>query len=324
MLFIGDTSGVQALKSDFNKKIDSQSTAPTQISEVDHPDIKLQVPCLLQKTKIKFPSKSPMPTILQQKPSCKPTRILKLTFEKPDQINQVINSISFPLKHVETSMMSRGIVALYFYSLANAIQMYNTLLRIHVISDLKYLMNLATFEHCDRVIFNNKFNLTEVNILRFLETLDKVVMLKKLSHRKYFVKFDSVSISENIQRVMSQQFWQFDRRYYQSLICFTEINYDFVYISMTNPMRLKFCNLEQRQRYKHLSSQIDFKAIMDEQDNRTTIMIKNIPNRIQKKDLIELINKKFYGGFDFIYLPIDFKVSYLINIRIEFIIIIKK
>ena len=308
-MFIGDTSGVQAIKSDALKKSDTKSLAPTQISLEEQIDMK-HISSQAQKKKNKF--KSQMPTMLQQKPSCKPTRILKLTFEKQWQINQVINSIVFPLKHVETSEMSRGIIVIYFYSLANAIQMYNTLLRLNVISDLKYLMNLSTFEHCDRVIFNNKFNLTEVNILRFLETLDKVVMLKKLSHRKYFVKFDSVSISENIQRVMAQQFWQFDRRYYESLICFTEINYDFVYITMTNPMRLKFCNLEQRQKYKHLTSQIDFKAIMDEQDNRTTIMIKNIPNRIQKKDLIELINQNFYGGFDFIYLPIDFKVFFIL------------
>jgi len=66
--------------------------------------------------------------------------------------------------------------------------------------------------------------------------------------------------------------------------------------------------MENKQKYKHLGQQIDFKAIIDEQDTRTTVMIKNIPNRIQKNDLIDLINKKFYGGYDFIYLPIDFKV----------------
>jgi len=308
MIFIGDTNGVKALKSS-QQKMDSLSTAQTQISETKSSN---QTKSLLSESSKKSNSKSStkmeMSTIFHQSSSCKPSRILKIAFDKPWQISQIVKSIGFPLKHVETSQSSRGLLALYFFSLANAIQMYNTLLKLDAVVNIKYLCDLSTFEHCDRAIFDNKFNLTEVNILRFLETLDKVVLLKKLSHRRYLVKFDSVCISDNIQRVMTQQFWQFDRRYYQSLICFTESNYDFVFISMTNPVRLKFCNMENKQKYRHLGQQIDFKAIIDEQDTRTTIMIKNIPNRIQKTDLIDLINKKFYGGYDFIYLPIDFKV----------------
>lgn len=310
MIFIGDTSGVKALKSS-QQKIDTLSTAPTQLSE-SQPPLK---PALLDRVSPDeqtqaLPNRSELSTIFHQGASCNPTRVLRITFDKPWQIDQITKSIGFPLKHVETSQVSRGVLALYFFSLANAVEMYNTLLKLDSVVDIRYLKDLSTFEHCDRVIFDNRFNLTEVNILRFLETLDKVVMLKKLSERRYLVKFDSVRISENIQRVYTQQFWQFDRRYYQSLICFTESNYDYVFISMTNPLRLKFCNLENKQKFRHLGQKIDFKAIIDEQDSRTTVMIKNIPNRIQKSDLIELINKNFYGGYDFIYLPIDFKVSF--------------
>jgi hypothetical protein len=301
MIFIGDTHGVKAIKARPLAKSDALSTAPTQLSETEtSPQSSPKQPSQPQ---------SEMSTIFYQQPSCKPTRVIMITFEKARQVEQMIKSIGFPLKHIETSQVSRGLLGLYFFSLANAIHMYNVFVKVENISDVKYLQDLATFEHCDRVIFDNKFNLTEVNILRFLETVNKVVMIKKLSHQKYLIKFDSICIKENIQKVMRQQFWQFDRRYYESLICFTQVNYDFVFIHMTNPMRLKFCNFEDRNKYKHLSQKIDFKAIIDEQDNRTTIMIKNIPNRIQKMDLVELINKNFYGGYDFIYLPIDFKVK---------------
>lgn len=308
MIFIGDTSGVKALKSS-QQKMETLSTAKTQIPD----SASLGELGTVDSESTAKSGRSPAPrselsTIFHQGASCKPTRVMRITFDKPWQIEQITKSIGFPLKHVETSQVSRGVLALYFFSLANAIEMYNTLLKLDSVVDIRYLKDLSTFEHCDRVIFDNRFNLTEVNILRFLETLDKVVMLKKLSHRRYLVKFDSVRIAENIQRVFMQQFWQFDRRYYQSLICFTPSNYDYVFISMTNPVRLKFCNMENKQKYRHLGQQIDFKAIIDEQDTRTTVMIKNIPNRIQKSDLIDLINKKFYGGYDFIYLPIDFKV----------------
>lgn len=40
---------------------------------------------------------------------------------------------------------------------------------------------------------------------------------------------------------------------------------------------------------------------------RTTIMMRNIPNRYDIKSLLELIEPEFKGTFDFVYVPIDFK-----------------
>lgn len=41
--------------------------------------------------------------------------------------------------------------------------------------------------------------------------------------------------------------------------------------------------------------------------NKTTIMIQNIPNKYNKDSMLELINRKFKGKYDFFYLPIDMK-----------------
>ena len=43
------------------------------------------------------------------------------------------------------------------------------------------------------------------------------------------------------------------------------------------------------------------------QTARTTLMIKNIPNKYSQKMMLELLNKDFSETFDFFYLPIDFK-----------------
>ena len=55
-----------------------------------------------------------------------------------------------------------------------------------------------------------------------------------------------------------------------------------------------------------------------EKVGKTTLMIKNIPNRYNKNMLVRTLNKNHAGKFDFFYLPIDFKVipyhTILINI----------
>jgi hypothetical protein len=42
-------------------------------------------------------------------------------------------------------------------------------------------------------------------------------------------------------------------------------------------------------------------------DGRTTLMIKNIPNKYTQKMLLATIDESFRGTYDFFYLPIDFK-----------------
>ena len=54
---------------------------------------------------------------------------------------------------------------------------------------------------------------------------------------------------------------------------------------------------------------INLDKVKDGRDHRTTIMIKNIPNKYTQKMLLSAINKNFSGSYNFLYLPIDFKVT---------------
>ncbi|KAK9825608.1 hypothetical protein WJX74_010139 [Apatococcus lobatus] len=71
---------------------------------------------------------------------------------------------------------------------------------------------------------------------------------------------------------------------------------------------------------------LDLERVARGEDPRTTLMIKNIPNKYNQKMLLTTIDESFAGMFDFFYLPIDFKnkcnVGYaFINVvRPEFII----
>ena len=45
------------------------------------------------------------------------------------------------------------------------------------------------------------------------------------------------------------------------------------------------------------------------EDGRTTVMIKNIPNKYNKQQLLQKIDEHYKDQYDFFYLPIDFKVT---------------
>ncbi|KVH97438.1 hypothetical protein Ccrd_000473 [Cynara cardunculus var. scolymus] len=54
--------------------------------------------------------------------------------------------------------------------------------------------------------------------------------------------------------------------------------------------------------------QLDLDKITSGEDTRTTLMIKNIPNKYTSKMLLAAIDENHSGTYDFLYLPIDFKV----------------
>ncbi|KAL7143595.1 hypothetical protein ABFS83_08G202400 [Erythranthe nasuta] len=53
--------------------------------------------------------------------------------------------------------------------------------------------------------------------------------------------------------------------------------------------------------------QLDLDKIVNGEDSRTTLMIKNIPNKYTSKMLLAAIDETNKGTYDFLYLPIDFK-----------------
>lgn len=61
-------------------------------------------------------------------------------------------------------------------------------------------------------------------------------------------------------------------------------------------------NLADMKRYE-----LDIDCIKRGEDNRTTLMIKNIPNKYTSKMLLAAIDEHHKGAYDFVYLPIDFR-----------------
>ena len=77
----------------------------------------------------------------------------------------------------------------------------------------------------------------------------------------------------------------------------------------TEISKIQYTGIKQRntpieERKKYI---IVLENIINETDQRTTLMMKNIPRSISQGYLMELINYKFRGLFNFFYLPIDFQ-----------------
>jgi len=55
-----------------------------------------------------------------------------------------------------------------------------------------------------------------------------------------------------------------------------------------------------------------FKQIGDQSiaGGDTTLMLRNIPNKVQRKDLMNALDEKFNGQYDFLYLPFDWKSDF--------------
>ena len=66
---------------------------------------------------------------------------------------------------------------------------------------------------------------------------------------------------------------------------------------------------ERKKKYDDKSQFVlNLERVRLSQDVRTTLMIKNIPNKYTQKMLLSTVDDTHKGFYDFFYLPIDFKV----------------
>jgi hypothetical protein len=77
--------------------------------------------------------------------------------------------------------------------------------------------------------------------------------------------------------------------------------YEIVYYQNFSGIKKRNTPDEERKKYV-----INIQNIVDSNDTRTTLMIKNIPNNVTQVDLLKIINKKYSQAYNFFYLPIDF------------------
>ena len=81
-----------------------------------------------------------------------------------------------------------------------------------------------------------------------------------------------------------------------------------MYNSMNiNNKNTKNSNINNGKNNEKEKQKIDIIEIISGKDKRTTLMLRNIPNKYKLNDLVKEIDKSFWGKYDYINLPIDYE-----------------
>ena len=127
-------------------------------------------------------------------------------------------------------------------------------------------------------------------------------------NNKYQNSNEQINNKENINTININQNRNGDNNFQNMKQSRKTIENSIKYTFSSEINKSKYTGIKQRntpveERAKYV---INLEKIINEKDQRTTLMIKNIPRNIMQSYLMEVINKKFENLFNFFYLPIDF------------------
>ena len=127
-------------------------------------------------------------------------------------------------------------------------------------------------------------------------------------NNKYQNSTEQINNKENINTININQNRNGDNTFQNMKQSRKTIENSIKYTFSSEINKSKYTGIKQRntpveERAKYV---INLEKIINEKDQRTTLMIKNIPRNIMQSYLMEVINKKFENLFNFFYLPIDF------------------
>ena len=83
--------------------------------------------------------------------------------------------------------------------------------------------------------------------------------------------------------------------------------YNNMNINNINNKNTKNSNINNNKNNEKEKQKIDIIEIISGKDKRTTLMLRNIPNKYKLNDLVKEIDKSFWGKYDYINLPIDYE-----------------
>jgi hypothetical protein len=186
----------------------------------------------------------------------------------------------------------------------NKIQLINQFIDLRQKEKIEFILNKLISSNkilLKNIFHNNKIELN-LNILNSFQIIynysksNNINSYNSLNHLYNFnfekkdnineIKFDKIPKNNSIQNLINQS-----------------NNFNGI-----NDKKLQFTGIikrntshEERKKYK-----IIIEDIINEKDQRTTIMLKNIPREISQLFLMSFLNNKYKGKFNFLYLPIDF------------------
>ena len=189
----------------------------------------------------------------------------------------------------------------------------------------KCLLNFKTDQKSQLKFLKNIFLNISEDFMRNL--LSKAVILSKQNYNEFYL--NSMEAERNYELSQDDRYFNEQEKencppnYYgknkKKPLKLTSTVFSLSEISSVNDVNQ--CNISNK--YGDYNSNmnskqnfiIDVELIKEGIEKRTTIMIRNIPNRYNQESLLRVIDVKFKGMYDFVYLPMDFKVFYINNLK---------
>ncbi|CAI8592090.1 unnamed protein product [Vicia faba] len=153
----------------------------------------------------------------------------------------------------------------------------------------------------------NQIPISPPHMLTVLPTNNHLVQSPPLWHRRYSYPAESIT-PHSVDFVPHNMLPHFGLNFHnQRAMVFPERNH------MINSVDTTYKRIRSRRNVGTSNSadlkqyELDIDCIKRGKDNRTTLMIKNIPNKYTSKMLLAAIDAHHKGTYDFLYLPIDFR-----------------
>ena len=188
---------------------------------------------------------------------------------KPNKI-QIINQFIDLRQKEKIEFILKKLISSNKISLENIFYNSKIELNLNFLNSFQIIYIYSKYNNINPYTFlNNCYNLN-------IENKDNIIENK----------FDKISKENSIQNIINQS---------NNFNSFNDKNIQLTGIKSRNTSE------EERKKYK-----IIIEDIINEKDQRTTIMLKNIPRDISQLFLMSFLNNKYKGKFNFLYLPIDF------------------
>lgn len=161
------------------------------------------------------------------------------------------------------------------------------------------------------------FKLSDIFIKRILSA---TIILNADNSTDFLLNNLNVSFQENKENILPENNSR-NNEIRKKCLKVTSENFCLSEITSVNESNILYMNTNLKNKiinYKEkvqnpISYVIDINSIRTNNEKRTTIMIRNIPNRYNQESLLQVIDVKFKGLYDFFYLPMDFKVKIQYN-----------
>ena len=167
----------------------------------------------------------------------------------------------------------------------------------------------VSFEDCDEVDFVSLGKDEYFEMIHFLNSCGEISDVR-IQGQTFFVYFFDVRAARAAFCVVGKEKEETDRNLLE-LSFVSESTSPSPYLVNLSPSTSTENSFEEG----HTKVSMDlnmFKIQLDRiitgEDSRTSLMIRNIPNKYTQSMLLELINKRFSNSFDYFHLPIDLKV----------------